>query len=174
MKNKYFFLFFCIALAGMVGGVLLYKHFTQQKVIHFHAGFQVYIDDKLQDYSAQKYMSLLPCGKAYADPALEQAEKAHLHNQVGDVVHVHRVGATWGDLFKNMRVSFPSSKAITGYINGKQVGDVLHQQIHPYDRAILLIGSNGSTHTYLQQQVPISHILKIEKGSFEGCGTSPE
>ncbi len=158
----------------MVGGVFLYKHFAQPKVIHFHAGFQVYVDGKLQDYSDQKYMSLLPCGKAYADSALEQAERAHLHSQVGDIVHVHRVGATWGDLFKNMRVSFPPSKAITGYINGKQVKDILQQPIHPYDRAIILIGNHEDIRTYLQHQVTISHIMKIEKGSFEACGTAAQ
>ncbi len=156
----------------MVGTVLFYKHFLQPKVIHFHAGFQVYVDGKLQDYSDQKYMSLLPCGKTYTDLALEQAEKAHLHSQVGDIVHVHRMGATWGDLFKNMRVSFPKSKVILGYTHGKKILNILQQPIYPYDRVIILIGTHKDIKTYLPQQVTISHILKIEKGSFEDCGTN--
>ena len=170
MSKKYFLLFFSISFIGIVGGVLLYKHFAKPQAVHFHAGFQVYVDGKLQDYSNQKYMSLLPCGKVYADPSLEQLEKAHLHNQIGDVVHVHRNGATWQDLFTNMGVSFKKNFVV--YINGKLVTNPLHQPIHPYDRAIFLIGTHDKIQQYLSQQVPIAHILQIEKGSIENCGTS--
>src|SRR5579859_6797962 len=131
-----------IATIVLAGSFFIYRKLTQPKVVHFHAGFQVYVDGKLQDYSDQKYMSLLPCGKAYNEPALEQAEKAHLHNQVGDVVHVHRIDATWGDLFTNMRISFDKAKPIVGYVNGKEVKDILQQPIHPFDRVIILIGSH--------------------------------
>lgn len=158
----------------MVGGVYLYRFISQPKAIHFHAGFQVYIDGTLQDYSDQKYMSLLPCGKVYADPALEQAEKAHLHDQIGDVVHVHRSGATWGDLFHNMRVSFDPKKPILGYVNGKPLSNILQQPIHPYDIAIILVGTHGNVQDYLKHQVTIAQIMKIEKGSYEDCGTSSQ
>lgn len=170
MSKKYFFLFFTISFIGIVAGVLLYKHFAKPQTVHFHAGFQVYIDGKLQNYSNQKYMSLLPCGKVYSDPSLEQLEKAHLHNQVGDVVHVHRNGATWQDLFTNMGISF--ANPLIGYINGKLVSDPLHQPIHPYDRAIFLVGTHGNIKEYLKNQVQISHMLQVERGSIENCGTS--
>ena len=174
MKNKYFFIFFIVALLGMFGGVFLYRYFIQTKVIHFHASFQVYIDNTLQDYSNQKYMSLLPCGKAYTDPALEQSEKAHLHSQVGYIVHVHRIGATWGDLFGNMRVSLDKKKPMVTYVNGKQVKNIFSEPIHPYDRALILIGNHGSLSEYLKKQTTISRIMQIEKGTYEACGTSAQ
>ena len=173
MKFKNSIIFLIIGVIIVSGGVFFYKKLTTPQVIHFHAGFQVYVDGQLQDYSDQKYMSLLPCGKAYNDPKLEQAEKAHLHNQVGDVVHVHRVGATWADLFYNMHVSF-GNKSIVGYVNKKQVPDILHQPIHPYDRAIILVGKRGNIQEYFKNQVTIAHILKIERGAFEDCGTQPQ
>ena len=173
MKYKYFFLFVITALIILLGGFFLYKKLTTPKIIHFHAGFQVYVNNVIQNYSDQKYMSLLPCGKVYNSPQLEQQERAHLHDQVGDVVHVHRVGATWADLFKNMHVSF-GNEPIVGYIRGKKVNNIMTQPIHPYDQAIILVGKHGPISNYLKNQVTIAHILKIERGAFEDCGTQPQ
>src|ERR1700730_17097255 len=94
------FLIFAILAATAV--IILPKTILKPKPVHFHAGFQVYVDDKLQDFSDFKYMHEAPCtvnGKPLTNNHVdEQIEKAHLHDQIGDVVHVHRLGATWSDL----------------------------------------------------------------------------
>lgn len=164
---KRFFIIGIILLIIIFGVVFLAKNLSKPKVVHFHAGFQVYKNGVLQDYSGFQYMSLLPCGKVYTDPADEQLEKAHLHNNIGDVVHVHREGATWGDLLKNINVSFAIPP--TGYINGEKIATILSQPIRPYDSLILFEGKHKAVSEYLPHAVSIKHIKLIEKIS-ENCG----
>ncbi len=139
--------------------------------IHYHAGFQVYKDDKLVNFSDLKYMDVKPCtvsGKAI-DSGNDQLEKAHLHDLVGDVVHVHRNNAIWADLFKNIKYDVP--KGSQGYVNGQKTSDILTYPIKPYDSVIIFIGSHKDIKEYLPKAVSKAHIQDIEKHS-EACGAS--
>ena len=140
---------------------------TQVK-LHYHAGFLVYIDGVLQDFSAGKYMNVDFCSIPHTKETPEEIQigKAHLHDNVGDVVHVHRSGAVWGDLFTNMHYTFPAGKPIKGYVNGYAVDDILNYPIKPYDSIIIIVG-NGSG-VDLTKMVSKSHILDVEKRS-ESC-----
>lgn len=136
--------------------------------LHYHAGFLVYVDGKLQDFSADKYMNLYFCSNPHPTETLQEIQigKAHLHNNIGDVVHVHRPGAVWGDLFINMHYTFPVGKPITGYVNGHAVRNILIYPIKPYDSIIITVGKSSSID--ITKIVPKSHILNVEKHS-ESC-----
>ncbi len=138
--------------------------------VHYHAGFKVYVDNQLQDYSGYQYMNYTPCSlhDEKKSPAEEQIEKAHLHESVGDVVHVHREGAVWGDLFKNIKVNFPEDKVIKGFVDGKSVEDVMATPIASYTTAIILIGDTDASRS--AEVVSRGHIEEVEKNS-ELCGT---
>lgn len=141
-----------------------------QEHVHYHAGFRVYIDNKMQDYSGYQYMNYTPCSEhdQKKTPEEEQMEKAHLHENVGDVVHVHRVGAVWGDLFTNIKVNLPADKEIVGYIDGKKVEEIMKTPIDPYTTAIILVGETDASRS--AEIVPKTHIEEVEKKS-ELCGT---
>lgn len=136
--------------------------------VHYHAGFLVYVDGKLQDFSGLRYMNEEFCRLTPKELTSYdiQKEKAHLHDGVGDVVHVHREGAVWMDLFKNIGFIIPNSKTIRGYLNGKLIENILNQPIKPYDSVVIVIGSEKRVN--LENYVSREHIKKIEKKS-EGC-----
>jgi hypothetical protein len=139
--------------------------FNHPEFIHYHAGFRVYINSTLQDFSDDQYMNFAGCslrGKSENN----QEEKAHLHDNVGEVVHVHRSGAVWGDLFNNIKFSFPTNSPITGYVNGKNVDNILSYSIKPYDSVIIIAGE--SSNIDLNNYVLKSQILKVEQKS-ESC-----
>ncbi|TXH00388.1 MAG: hypothetical protein E6P95_03615 [Candidatus Moraniibacteriota bacterium] len=138
--------------------------------VHYHAGFKVYVDNRLQDYSGYQYMNYTPCSEHDEKKSKEeeQMEKAHLHENVGDVVHVHRIGAVWGDLFTNIKVSFPSDKKITGYIDGRKVEEIMSTPIEAYTTAIILVGESDASRG--GEVVSRAHIEEVEKKS-ELCGT---
>ena len=100
-----------LVLVGVLGW-RLWREKTED--VHYHAGFRVYIDGQLQNYSDYKYMNFVPCSEHDEKKSKEeeQIERAHLHDGVGDVVHVHKAGANWGDLFKNIGVTLPSEPEI--------------------------------------------------------------
>jgi hypothetical protein len=163
---------FLLIDVGIIG-YFLQKKFIKPEAAHFHAGFQVYIDDKLQDFSDTKYMETKPCANDEGDetksPEELQKDKAHLHDNVGNVVHSHVKGGTWEDLFRNIKFNIHPEKGITAYVNGKEVKNILQYPIHPYDSAIILVGKHGDKDTYLKNAVTKAEILKEEKNS-ESCG----
>ncbi|SRR5258708_6524102 len=164
-------LFFIILLLITSLSAYAIRVAIKPKSIHYHAGFHVYVDGKLQDFSADTYMSLIPCGTVSKNPKIEQLEKAHLHDNVGDVVHVHRKHVIWNDLFKNINFPIDTTKPPEGYINSKKVAAPLQQPITAYDSLVLFIGTHGKVDNYLQQAVTKQHVQEVEKHS-EPCGTN--
>ncbi len=147
----------------------LYRKFNTSKEIHYHAGFVVFENGKKVDFSDSKYMYIRPCSvnQNKKPTASElQLEKAHLHDGIGDVVHVEATGAKWSDLFTN--IGFPVDYAsASGFINGNLVSDFQNTPIHPYDSLVLFIGLVDKN--LLSQAVTKNRILQVEKTSVE-CG----
>ncbi len=142
-----------------------------KKEVHYHAGFQVYADGKLMDFSDLKYMQVVPCTTGGAEIHMdEQIEKAHLHDNIGDVVHVHRQGATWSDLFKNIKYDIEQGKINVAYKNGKVTQNILNSPIEPYDSIIISTGRTKLTGSELKKAVTKARILEAEKRT-ESCGS---
>lgn len=144
------------------------------KDIHYHAGFQVYVDGELMDFSENVYMHESPCTvdgepieNAHED---EQTEKAHLHDHTGDVVHVHREDATWGDLFTNIKYDFPASQAITVFAHGKEIENLKEYPIIPNDSIVILIGEYENPEEYVENAVTQEKIKEVEQKS-ETCSS---
>lgn len=142
----------------------------KSKAVHVHAGFQVYTNNKIVDFSDFKYMHEAPCtvnGKPVEGYKDEQMEKAHLHDQTGDVVHVHRDNAIWGDLFQNIKYPL-SPENINVYINGVKTENFLEQKIEPYHSVVIFVGEQENVQVRLKNAVKKDRILQVEKKS-ETC-----
>lgn len=170
MRKHFKIIFTLLLLSLVVSAYWLIAYPRHPTHIHNHAGFRVYIDNQLQDYSDYKYMNFVPCSEHDTKKSKEeeQIEKAHLHDNVGDVVHVHREGSIWGDLFTNMQVMLPKDKELIGYINGTKIENIMNQPIDPYSTAIFIIGKNDGDHG--NEIVGIDHIKEVEAKS-ELCGS---
>lgn len=145
---------------------------TKIEKVHFHAGFIVVNNNKTEDFSETKYQNFEPCktnpnDKEEETPKHEQLEKAHLHDNVGDVVHVERKGTTWADLFTNLNYQIDYTK-VTAYVNGRKVPRIQNMKIKPYDSLVLLIGNRNDTSSFLSKAVKKAHIQEEEKKS-ENC-----
>lgn len=142
---------------------------TSQEVIHFHAAFDVYINDQQIKFTDFKYMHIGTCtlnnDTEDEDP---QLEKAHLHDNIGDIVHVHRKNATWGDLFLNIRYPLPAN--IKAYVDGKPADNILEQAITPYERVLFYSGQITKIEEKLQRIPSVNQIKEIESKS-ESCGS---
>lgn len=148
-----------------------YKKYTTPKKVHYHAGFQVYVDEKLQDFSSPKYMKEVPCTVDGANETHKediQLEKAHLHDGVGNVVHVERTGAKWSDLLINIGYKLPNDKSLVSFVNGKKTEQILDYPIRPYDSVIIIVGKDAKSPELLKKSVTIEEIKEAEK-SGESC-----
>ena len=158
-------------IVAIVGYFAYETYFKEPARRHIHAGIQVYVNGTLQDFSSARYMSLKPCSEpgTKATQAQLQEEKAHLHDNVGDVAHSHREGATWGDFFKNISYTFPEGN-VTADVNGNTVNNILNQHINAYDSVVIFVGDIKNKNDALRRRVTKAHIVDVEQKS-EGCGT---
>jgi len=138
--------------------------------VHYHAGFVVFNDGEKVDFSGSKYLSVFPCeikGREKEKTIKEvQIEKAHLHDGVGDVVHVEAENSKWGDLFTNLdyKIDYAS---VSAYLNGNLTQDFFDLPITAYDSLVLIIGK--ADQKLISQPVPRERIVQVENTSVE-CG----
>lgn len=162
--KKIIFTILILGIMGSLGYLRLRqtpKPVLDDKKIHYHAGFVVFENGKKLDFSDTKYMFIKPCTVNGSDDNTsgdEQIEKAHLHDNVGDVVHIETKDAVWSDLFTNIKFPVDYLK-VTGYINGNLVLNFQEQPINPYDSLVLFIGKvdvnllkQGVTKEYIQNK----------------------
>jgi len=169
MNKKLLLLIIPIVFILIGFGILLSKKFLIPKKTHYHAGFVVFQNNKQINFSDMKYMFLEPCTlskKGDGSTADIQIEKAHLHDNVGDLVHIERTGAKWQDLFTNIHFPINYSQS-TAYINGNQIANFQNQPIKNDDSLVIFIGKNDPK--FLSQAVTKQYIEKIAKRSTT-CG----
>lgn len=159
-----------VIVAGVsFAGVKAYKAMTTPDKVHYHAGLVVFENNKKLDFSGNKYMYIKPCsakGEEIEGENDEQLEKAHLHDNVGDLVHVELGGAIWKDLFTNIKFPIDYSKVI-GYVNGKKVENFQDQPIRNFDSLVVFIGKND---TRLLSQAVKKEYIEAEAKKSKTCG----
>lgn len=174
MLHKYLKLILVVVVLIVVSASFLFILNKREPVkkVHYHAGFVVFKDNKQVDFTDFKYMVVKPCTtektKEKETDEDDQMERAHLHDLIGDVVHVERENSKWSDLFTNLKYSVDYSKT-TAYLNGKKVNDFQNLIIQPYDSLVVLIGPNNEK-VALSKAATIAHIKDAEKRS-ENCGS---
>ena len=135
--------------------------------IHYHAGFIVYRNNEQVDFSDLKYMHVEPCSEEEEEHEEdEQEEKAHLHDGIGNVAHVHRNNAYWRDLFTN--IGYELTEPITGFVGGKPVENILEETIQPYQSVVIFSGENIDVEEKLSNSVTREQIEQAEQKT-ESC-----
>ncbi|MDB5185002.1 MAG: hypothetical protein JWN38_810 [Candidatus Saccharibacteria bacterium] len=92
---------------GLVLGVLLvlvirFATYSVPKSTHYHANFAVYLNGKREEFKDPKYyeeVAICSSGDGITIPQ----QRAHMHDEVNSVVHVHDSAVTWGQFFENLR-----------------------------------------------------------------------
>lgn len=148
--------------------IIIGAYYYFNRDVHYHAGFQVYVNDARVDFSDSKYMHLAPCRQGGELDLEDVANRVHLHANNGEVAHVHADKVAWGHLFASLK--YPMYEPVSGYINGQPVEDILYQPIKPYDSVVLFIGNNSEIPVKLNQRVTVE-AMKAAEAQIENCGT---
>ena len=68
--------------------------------VHYHANFAVYINGQREEFKgAQYYQEVAVC--TTSGITLPQ-QRAHMHDNINSVLHVHDHSVTWGQFFENL------------------------------------------------------------------------
>lgn len=173
MKIKAILILIALAVAGyfLVNNNQEIIQDTEREEIHYHAGFQVYKDQQVVDLAKLEYMKIEPCGDDHSeniDAEHEQLEKAHLHDNVGDVVHVHREDATWADLFTNIDYQLPEN-AVAYDTNSQKINNFPSSPIKAYQSIIIFEDQAQYSESSLENAVQREYMIEVEQTS-ENCG----
>jgi hypothetical protein len=92
-------------ILGLILGalaMLAIRFFTYKPVqVHYHANFAVYINGQREEFKgAQYYQEVAICSSTNSISIPQQ--RAHMHDNINSVVHVHDHAVTWGQFFENL------------------------------------------------------------------------
>jgi len=160
-KNLLRFLAVFLLGAGLLIAIrfVIYKDTS----VHYHANFAVFIDGKrLELDNFAFYEEVQSCGGNDVDnPRI----RAHMHNQIDHVVHVHDDAVTWGHFFSNLGmtagdtlfktvdntyVEGVDNVEIRYLLNGKEVQTIANRTIESED--VLLISIGNPTDEMIQKE----------------------
>jgi|AntRauTorcE11897_2_1112592.scaffolds.fasta_scaffold10925_4 hypothetical protein len=163
-------------LAGLVVGIMALTAvrfvLASDESVHYHANFAVYVDGQREQFdSFTFYEEIQACGDDYAN---NPRARAHLHDQINHVIHIHNEGVTWGNFFENIGYTLGNDVLttddgvytdsddgqLTFRLNGQDVTTIANQNITSED--VLLISFGNDNDEELQQRYE-----NIEKNAAE-------
>jgi protein-disulfide isomerase len=112
---------------------------SKTEAFHTHANFRVYVNGAPVDFSIAKYQGAN--GK-------DLDENIHLHDNKGDLIHIHKQGITLGEFITSLKFELPKTAKL--YVNGKEQKEFL--KYIPQDLDKLLI-TDATDNTVIQKQL---------------------
>jgi hypothetical protein len=136
---------------------------------HYHANFAVYINGKRELFKSPMYYEEVS-GSCALGNDVKPAQRAHMHDEVNDVIHVHDHGVTWGDFFMNIGwavgpdfIRTPdgilqpdADHRITYLVNNHEIADISTEVIRDEDRLLVDFGDTSSN-TLKKESGNIAH-----------------
>lgn len=146
-----------VAGVAMLLGIRLATYAPPEKV-HYHANFAVFINGNREQFKSSDYYEEIsaPCT---VKPVETPGERAHMHDNVNDVVHVEDAAATWGNFFQNLGWNIDKSFVKTDQalfqaddqnklvfiLNGEVTTDITNRVIGDRDKLLVSYGSGQDT-----------------------------
>lgn len=133
-----------IAIAAAVGFVLgtvwlVAVRFAtfQSDTTHYHANFALFINGQRDEFKGFTfYEEVQACG---SDEKNNPKGRAHMHDNVNHVVHVHEPGVTWGHFFANLGYTLGDKAIIT-------------------DKGVFTDGADGNSLSFVLNDQPVTNI----------------
>lgn len=157
--------------------------------IHIHADFVVNINGKAFDFSDEKYQSDEPSEDEDHDHEEHALDPyTHLHNGIGNVIHVHKKGVTLGYFFKTLSMELAEtcftddennkycadeSSSLKFFVNGSRKQNPASYEIQDLDQILISYGS--LTDSSVSKQIEsVSDEACIYSETCPERGTPPE
>lgn len=131
VKTKSFILIIGLLLGALIILAIRFATYQPEKKIHYHANFAVYINGQHEQFSSSAlYEESAMCTNENAEDENSDSptERAHMHDNVNNVVHVEDAAVTWGNFFQNLGWTLGATTIIDGNGNvyQEQGADKLH------------------------------------------------
>lgn len=158
-KTRFLWLILGLLVGALV--ILAIRFFTYKpERVHYHANFAVYINGQREQFQGPRYYeeteeTMCASNNAHSE---NPSSRAHLHDNVNDVVHIEDHLVTWGNFFENLGwvvspqviaslsqvMPADSDHKISFILNGKPVKDITSRVIQDQDRLLVDYGNTAS------------------------------
>jgi len=163
IKTKWFISFAGLAVGAlMILGIRFFTYMPES--VHYHANFAVYVNGEREPFEGMRYYEETAATSCTLEKVESPLERAHMHGNVNDVVHVEDHLVTWGSFFQNIEWGVGDTylktsdkifeadvqNKMTFMLNGKKVDSIANLVISSEDKLLVSYG-NGSS-DQLQKQ----------------------
>jgi hypothetical protein len=99
IKTKWFIALSCLMLGAIIVLGIRFAAYKPDEV-HYHANFALYMNGKQEEFKNKRYYT--PGEMCSAEAIMTPSERAHMHDNVNNVIHVEHDATTWGHFFTNL------------------------------------------------------------------------
>lgn len=157
ITNKWSLLSIGLILGAVI--ILGIRFFTYQpETIHYHANFALYVNGQQEQFKDARYYEETAAQTCTLEKVESPLERAHMHDNVNNVVHVEDHLVTWGSFFQNLgfgigddylkttdKIYSPDAhNKFTFILNGKEVDSIANQIIGDQDKLLVSFGDTSS------------------------------
>jgi|SRR3989344_2820300 len=157
IKKKWF-----LFVSGLVSGSLLIlgiRFFTYMpETVHYHANFAVFVNSQREKFEGMQFYEETEATSCTLEKVESPLERAHMHGNVNDVVHVEDHLVTWGNFFQNLgwgvgddylkttdRIYSPDEQnKLTLTLNGNKVDSIANLIVGDEDKLLVSYGNSSS------------------------------
>lgn len=172
-----------LVAAILILGIRFFTYHPEH--VHYHANFQVFINGQREQFAdpALYEESAATCSE---ERVMTPGERAHMHDNINDVVHVEDHAVTWGQFFTNLGwvidtkvIETPSQTLlpdndhkISFMLNGQTMDNISNHVIGDQDKLLVDYGDNSQA--VRAEYAAISNkALKYDKSADpKSCGSS--
>ncbi|MDB5168918.1 MAG: hypothetical protein JWO41_274 [Candidatus Saccharibacteria bacterium] len=160
--KKPYVLFIAGLLLGalVILGVRFFSYAPEH--VHYHANWAVYLNGTRDEFKAPQYYQEVNICSADGGITIPQ-QRAHMHDEINSVVHVHDHAVTWGQFFDNLGWSVTNdlietddgtvyrnddTNKVNIWINGQDytgLGSIADRVIKDEDRLLISYGPSDQT-----------------------------
>ena len=154
-SRKYLYLIAGFAAGGLLILLVRFVTYSPERV-HYHANLAVYVNGQREQFKDAFYYEEV--GSCTADKTMTPNQRAHMHDNINGLVHVHDHAVTWNNFFENLgwEVNPLFVKAadklyltdgqnkVSFILNGQAVDNVAGRVIGDRDRLLVDFGSTSS------------------------------
>ncbi|MEO8105613.1 MAG: hypothetical protein ABI602_04750 [Candidatus Saccharibacteria bacterium] len=172
--------------ALVILGIRFVTYAPPQKV-HYHANFAVYMNGQREAFKGVKYYEETAAAACTLKPVATALERAHLHDNVSDVVHVEDSEVTWGNFFQNIGwdisqnyiksdtvlYQVDAQSKLTFIVNGEVVTDITNRIIQSEDKLLVSYGVSQDTATQFRSVAATAKTYNVQNDP-ESCSGSTE
>lgn len=137
--------------------------------VHYHANFHVFVNSQREQFADPTLYEESGASCSEEEGQMTPMERAHMHDNVNDVVHVEDQAVTWGQFFTNLgwvvdakvietpsQVLVPDNDhKISFMLNGEMMDNVSNRVIGDQDK--LLVDYGGSSQMLKDEYAGISN-----------------